>query len=75
MTAIIAIIGGGDWTDASVDFVYNAAGYSDDDIDALQREYEIWLKSNSWSSLPEWLKLYKGFRDTVNGELLVIEEC
>ena len=72
MTKRLAIIGGGDWYDASFDLL----NLPDDvDLRTVEDEYKQWKKEN-WSpgnyighegkyiNFPEWLRVFKGATDS-----------
>lgn len=48
------ILGGGDWTDASVDHVYAPVGF---DLDAANDSYQRWLSDDYWPALSRWNKI------------------
>lgn len=60
---IVAILGGGDWSDASVDHVIVPSG---SDLDALHKQYDRWYRGDylpalrrgeksGFATFPDWL--------------------
>ena len=75
---ITAIMGGGDWADASVQFVVLPEGK---DIKSLHVEYDEWLKGyrlalerSEFYTFPEWLKEFAGATVPPDDQLEVVWE-
>ena len=77
MSKIVAIMGGGDWADASVDHIVVP---SDMDMDTEHRAYREWYRQKYCSALrtgnkipylsfPEWL-IKRGARQTTDNEVI-----
>ena len=57
----VAIMGGGDWADASVDLLSLPSSVS---LDEALAEYNEWRDEHSWISFPDWLRRYKKAEDS-----------
>ena len=60
---LVAIESGGDWADASVEYIVVP---DDLDLEETYKEYNQWKLGNKWMSFDAWLKKYKGARDAEN---------
>jgi len=57
----VAILGGGDWDDASVEHL----SVPDDlDLKTAKREHEEWKKANGYTGFVDWLRKFKGAADS-----------
>ncbi len=77
---IIAIMSGGDWYDASVEFRVSISSTSES-IDKLQEEYQIWYNNGclddegerAYMSFADYL-LHHGYREPDKNEVVEIWE-
>jgi len=71
-TRIVAILGGGDWYDASVDHLVVPAGL---DIEAEHKKYNAWYrefragKFSKYINFTKWLEMHAGARPTTEEEV------
>ena len=57
----VAILGGGDWFDASVEHL----SVPDDlNLADAKREFDEWRKTDDYISFPDWLRKFKGAEDS-----------